>query len=128
MRIKNIIFTIVLLSIAFFLGALTAMIRGWGAAYVSIDVVNRSGTTLQNIAITLDSCSVNTRHIATSIAKDTTKTFKLNICGEGGYTIHAMLNDGTVLKGRDAYVESGYHVFETVKANQIETAVNSVRY
>jgi hypothetical protein len=122
-HLPSIIIGVVGIAIGFLAGASNAALRGWGSPVVSVDVMNSSGAAVQSVSLQYESCGQKTLLPAQTLGQGQQTTFRFLVCGEGGYQVQARLDDGRELKGRDGYVESGYHATEIVQASGVMSTV-----
>ena len=108
-------------------GALTAIYRGWGSQLVAVAVVNQSGQPLQSVTLNYQTCNGSGSLAVGALSPHQATTMHFAVCGEGGYTIEAVLSDGRLVKNNGAYVESGYSVSEVVLQNGIETNLHAYK-
>lgn len=101
-------------------GAVTAVVRGWGSPLVEVVVENQSGSMIRLVNLQLSSCGGTSSLSMQSLAPGRTHTFRFSVCGEGGYTIDALLENKMVLSS-DAYVESGYRIVEHIEPDRIRS-------
>lgn len=109
------------LIIAFAIGAWTAAQRGWGSPLVEVSVENTGESPVKLITLSYTSCGATNVLTAQNISSGKGHTFNFLVCGEGGYTLEATLNDGRVLSS-GAYVESGYATREQIEPTRIRTS------
>ena len=109
------------LSIAFSVGALTAIKRGWGSPLVSVSVENTTPLPIRRITLSYSSCGATNTLTAQNLEPGRDHFFQFMVCGEGGYKVEAALNDGRVLSS-GAYVERGYTTIEKIEPTRIKSA------
>ena len=103
-----------LAGLAFALGATTAVVRGWGGGYVRARLVNDSNPPVQSFKVRFSSCGTKAEVGGGPIAPGKSQTVRFVVCGEGAYHVEAVLENGSTLKGDEAYVESGYSTVDTI--------------
>jgi hypothetical protein len=117
-----------ILLLAFCAGAITAVWRGWGAQSVTVEVVNQSEQPLTSFTVRYETCGVRGSVVGGELLSGQSRRVKYTVCGEGGYFIEAQFRDGSVLKGTEGYVESGYSSTETITTNRIDSSQHVYRY
>jgi len=120
--------TVAPLLVGFAAGAATAVIRGWGDGDVHVDVVNDSGQRVTSLALDVQSCGARNALSRGALEPGDRATFRFMVCGEGGYELRARLENGTELRGRGGYVESGYRATQRVRRADIVSTVPAVSY
>ena len=113
-------FSVLLIAlVAFCLGAVTAISRGWGSGLVSAKIVNKSDQTLRSYTLRYKTCGAQSSLAGVDLHPGESRVVRYAVCGEGGYQIEAQFSDGRVLKSTEGYVESGYSSTETISLNNI---------
>jgi len=123
-----IVLTVAPLLVGFAAGAATAVIRGWGDTDVHVDVVNESGQRVTALALDVDSCGARNALSRGALDAGDRATFRFMVCGEGGYELRARLEDGSELRGRGGYVESGNRATQRVRRSGIVPAVSAASH
>lgn len=105
-------------------GAVTSAVRGWGSPLVEVVVENETTSVIRLVSLQLSSCGATSSLAVQDLAPGRAHTFRFFVCGEGGYTLDAMLENKMVLSSGE-YVESGYRVVESVGAFRIRSDVKT---
>lgn len=111
--------TVIVAVVAFAFGAWAAIYRGWGNRTVTANIVNSSGSILSSFAIDYQTCGVAGSMTGGSLGKGEAGQLRYSVCGEGGYVVRVVFEDGRVLEGREGYVEAGYITTEEVTADAV---------
>jgi hypothetical protein len=87
---------------------------------VVIDIENRSGQGARKLEIQYEGSA--TRSITSLPAPSVNGRirFPFYVRGEGTYSMHVVLGDGTSLSSDKRYVESGYRTVEIIRESRIE--------
>jgi len=115
-----------LFSLGFAGGAVTAGIRQWFLPMATINVENQSGQALRHIEVHFKNSASNSTWQLKPLAVGERAAARIYAPGEGGYTVRAVLADGTVVKESRGYVEPGYQINEVVGKAAIRGAVVSL--
>ena len=105
-------------------GAVTSAMRGWGSPAVEVVVENETTSVIRFVNLQLSSCGATSSLSAQDLAPGHAHTFRFFVCGEGGYTLDAMLENKMVLSSGE-YVESGYRVVESVGPFRIRSDIKT---
>lgn len=105
----------------FVLGAATAAWRGWGQSTVSIKVENRSAQPIAALTVRYGTCGGKSYIEAGKLMPGQSRTIRYSVCGEGGYTLEARFQSGTVVKGGGGYVVPGSSMREVITERGVET-------
>ncbi len=116
------------ITVGFLAGAATSAARGWGSPVVSLDVVNRSGKPVQFLIVEYESCGNKIVLHGRPLASGEATKFQFLVCGEGGYQVVARFDGEAELRGREAYVESGYRATEILLSQEVQSSVDSHPY
>jgi hypothetical protein len=111
---------------AFAVGAVAAMMRGWGTPIATINVVNNSGKSFGAIELEVETCARRTVLIEASPPQLTGLTYRVPVCGEGGYKVKVTFTDGTTISSVGRYIENGYRTTETVNRDAISSKVVAI--
>jgi hypothetical protein len=116
-----------LICAAFVAGAITAIMRGWGSPLVSISVQNNTSAEIRFVNLNYSSCGAKNTFTIQTLPPGKAHVFRFLVCGEGGYQVEAVLQDGRTLKSPEGYVESGYSSSELVEPMGIRSEVRTYR-
>lgn len=110
------------ISISFIAGALTASKRGWGSPLVTVAVHNNTSAPLRAVNLRYGSCASEGTAFRSGkpLAVGESRKFQFLVCGEGEYTVEAVLENGSQLSS-STYVESGYTSNEYIEPNRIRS-------
>jgi hypothetical protein len=112
---------VTLAAMAFAVGAVTAVVRGWGDRAVRTQVINNSQQTVQSFTVRYTTCGSKAEVVGGPLSPGQSRTLRFPVCGEGGYVVEATLANGNVVKGTEGYVESGYSTTDTVTSRGIDS-------
>lgn len=113
--------------LAFGAGAWVAIVRGWGAQEVRVNVVNASGKTVRSLVLEYDSCGHKGLLDARTLGTGEQALIRYAACGESGYVLRVEFEDGGTLLGTPGYAESRYQVTEVIEAQRIRPDVRPGR-
>lgn len=116
----RLLFGLVLATIFFIAGALTAGARYWFQPLVTVTVINESGQDLKSLRLMHSSLGSKGTIDTESLRSDETRTIRFFLGGEGSYTLEATLSDGRVLNGGEGYVEAGYSSTQVISETGIK--------
>lgn len=116
----RLLFGLVLATICFIAGALTAGARYWFQPLVTVTVVNESGQDLRSLRLVHSSLSSKGAIDAGALRSDESRIIRFFLGGEGSYTLEATLSDGRVLNGGEGYVEAGYSSKQVISETGIK--------
>lgn len=102
-------------------GAVLWARQGWFQPIAMMTIENRSGQGLRGLEVVHESGLVRSTVALPKLAAGQVFNFRFYVGGEGGYTVNAVLADGTAIAASERYVESGYHVTEVISATKIVT-------
>jgi hypothetical protein len=102
-------------------GAMTAVVRGWGDRTVRTQVVNKSEQIVQSFTVRYTTCGSKAEVVGGPLSPGQSRTLRFPVCGEGGYVVEATLANGSVIKGAEGYIESGYSTTDTVTSKGIDS-------
>lgn len=125
---RSVIICLGSIAVGFLAGAVTSAARGWGSPIVSLDVINRSGRPVKSVTVEYESCGNKRALPGRSLASEEATRFEFLVCGEGGYQVVAHFDADTELRGREAYVETGYRATEVLLPKDIQSSVDSHPY
>jgi hypothetical protein len=108
MKMGSVVLVLVAVAAAFVAGAATAIWRGWGAHAVTTTVENKTNSRFRSVAIRIETCGRKGSIKTEGLAPGESQRFRYPVCGEGGQSIVAEFEDGRVVEGGAAYVETGY--------------------
>ncbi|MCE1242837.1 hypothetical protein [Oryzomicrobium sp.] len=111
----------VLVLSGFGIGAITAVVRGWGSPVVTLELANQSGRSIQSFVVRYDTCGNKASITSEGPSAGQSKRIYFSVCGEGGYALEVVFSDGQRMVSRNSYVESGYSITEVVTANTIDS-------
>jgi len=114
MKTLKILGVVILVSAAFVAGAATALIRGWGDRAVSAEMVNKLEQPIRSFTVRYTTCGTKTEITSGELPPGKSRTIRFWVCGEGASVVEATLADGTIVRGPELYVESGYSTTSTV--------------
>ena len=103
-------------------GVLASANRGWLQPLATIHIENRSGQQLRLLEVKHESRGIASLTTLPALPNGESARFRFYVAGEGGYRVHAVLADGTVLKDGEGYVESGYETTEIISPTAIVDA------
>ena len=125
---RSVIICLGSIAVGFLAGAATSAARGWGSSVVSLDVVNRSGRPVESVTVEYESSGNKSVLRSRRLASGEATKFHFLVCGEGGYHVVAHFDGGAELRGREAYVETGYRATEVLLSQEIQSSVDSHPY
>ena len=109
-------------AVAFVAGALVAMERGWMQPAAVIEIENRSGQGARKLEIKYEGSAASSTTSLPPPSASGTIRFPFYVRGEGTYSVHVVLGDGTSLSSDKRYVEPGYRMVENIRESRIEGA------
>jgi hypothetical protein len=109
-------------------GAITAAVRGWGSPLVSVAVRNDTSRELRQVDLHYSTCGGASTISVRALAPATTHTFTFLVCGEGGYALAAIDQNGKPLASAQGYVESGYRINAYVEPAAIRSETATYRF
>lgn len=120
----KIIGLITLVLISFATGVFVAGVLHLGSPIVTVKLHNVSGKEIVSLRLVHEHGLVEVANLATG----TTRTVRFYAPGESSYKITMVFSDGRSLESREAYVEAGYSITETITAVEIKTEYDLLRY
>lgn len=120
-RKRSVVLLLAAVATAFGAGAVTAIRRGWGSHDVTTTVENTSEIRLRSVTIRLETCGKKGSVGIEALAPGESQRLRYPVCGEGGQTIVAEFEDGRVIEGGAAYVETGYVCNVKISGESIST-------
>jgi hypothetical protein len=105
--------------VGFAVGAWMAMHNGWGSQVVVANIVNESGRTVRAAVIHFGTCGGKGAAVVGELRPGASHQVRYSVCGEGGYTVEATFDDGSVVKGNEGYVEVGYVSTDRISADRV---------
>jgi hypothetical protein len=123
----NIVVAVTLACGAFIAGAITAVVRGWGSPLVSVSVGNNTSDELRFVTVSYSTCNSKNTLTLQRLPPGKVHTFRFPVCGEGGFRIEAVLNDGRTVVSAEDYVESGYSSNALVEPTGIRSETRHYR-
>jgi hypothetical protein len=85
--------------------------------YVRVTIINSTGQTIKKVILEHEN---GTYEISKLLDKNETKVIFRN-AGEGSYKVTASFENDSTLKSKEAYIEGGYRMTETITAKDIKT-------
>jgi hypothetical protein len=122
-RVAAIALVAFLICAAFVGGAITAIVRDWGSPLVSVSVENKTSGEIRFVNLNYSSCGAKNTITTQALSPGKVHVFRIFVCGEGGYQVQAVLQDGKTLESVSGYVESGYSSAEIVEPTGIRSIV-----
>jgi hypothetical protein len=107
---------------AFGAGVIVSARMAWFQPFAVITIQNRSGQQLRSLELQFESTTARGVLSLPALGDGASVDARMHVRGEGGYTVRAVLFDGTVPTPAEGYVETGYHVTEVVGQSRIEPA------
>jgi hypothetical protein len=126
-RVTVIAFAGFLTCAAFAAGAFTAIMRGWGSPLVFVSVQNNTSADIRFVNLNYSSCGARNTLTIQKLPPGKAHVFQFPVCGEGGYQVEAVLQDGKTLTSSESYVERGYSSGELVGPNGIRSELRTYR-
>lgn len=111
--------------VAFGLGVVLSARMAWFQPIATVTIQNRIGQQLRSLELQFEGAAARGVLRLPALADGASVDARIIVRGEGSYTVHAVLLDGTSLKLTQGYVETGYHVSEVIGPSRIEPAVGS---
>jgi hypothetical protein len=119
MKILKALAVVLVLAATFVAGVITTVFRGWGDRAVTAEVVNNLDQPVRSFTVRYDTCGTKGEITVSELQPGTSRTVRFRVCGEGGALVEATLADGTVMRGPELYVESGYSTTSSINKNGI---------
>ncbi len=119
MKILKALAIVLVLAATFVAGVITTVFRGWGDRAVTAEVVNNLDQPVRSFTVRYDTCGAKGEITVSQLQPGTSRTVRFRVCGEGGALVEATLADGTVMRGAELYVESGYSTTSNINKNGI---------
>jgi len=115
-------FAAFLLGAGFLAGAVVAISRQWGSPLVTVVVQNHASKPLRAVSLGYGSCGQAGTAFRSGepLGPGESRMFQFLVCGEGSYTVDAVLDSGQTLTA-SAYVERGYHAENVVENERIRS-------
>ena len=109
-----------LVGVGFVAGVVVATSRQWGSPLVTVVVQNQASASLRAVSLRYGSCgqSGSAFRSGEPLGPGESRTFQFLVCGEGSYTVDAVLESGRTLTA-GAYVERGYRSENVVENERI---------
>lgn len=113
---------------AFATGAFASARFAWFQPVATLTIENRSGQRLRSLEVRHESSGATGTFRLPALADGASIDVRVPVRGEGGYTVRAVLSDGTTPRPSEGYVERGYRVTEVVGASRIGPSETSTSW
>jgi hypothetical protein len=120
-RVRPLLVVLAVLA-AFGAGVIVSARLAWLQPFAVITIQNRSGQQLRSLELQFESATARGVLTLPGLVDGASVDARMHVRGEGGYTVRAVLFDGTAPTPAEGYVETGYHVTEVVGQSRIEPA------
>lgn len=117
--IQFVVSAFLLLAVGFAAGAVTAGVKQWFLPLATINIENQSGQALRYLEVRFKNSVSDATWQLKPLAVGERAVARIHIPGEGGYTVRAVLADGSVVKESQGYVHAGYQINEVVGKEEI---------
>ncbi len=112
--------SITIAGVAFLAGLMASEFIGLGQSNGIVKIRNTADMPLHKVEVEIATCGHRAVITTGTVAVGGTVEVRYEICGEGGQTIRATLQDGKTLAGCEAYVESGYRSTVKVSSSAVQ--------
>ncbi len=102
---------------------MTSSFFEWLAPITTIEIANASDKVIRSIDINYTGMGEHKGHLIEGLKPSQKVTFKWTTDGEADYSLHAIFEDGSEIKGGAGYTQRGNTVKEAIELNRIMSSL-----